>query len=346
MLWDAEQMMDEAVLQISKRYNLTPQQEEYTRLYLKMRVREFLDQYETDVRELLQESIDMRLGRKGGDPNVMVQWAVRAAPVYEAAKKAILDGNNEWGQILDEEQKKIHTTDLRLMETNFTNVTRQLKDWQEGKGQPIFDAQTGRAGGGVSNNPPQIMRKPEIEDQWVAYVEKFISAYKLDDAKKIAAREKIHKDQLEKAKQYREANKDKFRQVEDEKKAVTSEMSPEERAKRILDADRKKNDLEMPVRRLFIEMCRRLESLPSSKQRSEVSETDRKALEDLHRRLAGDPVKNIPDSQSGGPSKVAPDSEKKQDAEVAPTPETQTPAPATQPTENPGTTEKAEPTKD
>ncbi|HWL93220.1 MAG TPA: hypothetical protein VNT79_06770, partial [Phycisphaerae bacterium] len=133
MLWDAEQMMDEAVMQIGRRYTLTPQQEEYTRLLLKKRVREFLDQHETEVRELLQESIDMKLGRKENDPKSMMKWAARAMPIYDAAKTAILDGNHEWGVILDEKQKELHEKDLHLMSTNFSNVTTTLRNWEEGK---------------------------------------------------------------------------------------------------------------------------------------------------------------------------------------------------------------------
>lgn len=290
MLWDAEKMMDDAVDQISARYKLTDQQKEYTRLFLRKRVREFLDQYETDVRELLQEQIDIRLGKKSGDKDAMSKWATRAAPIYEAAKNAIMDGNHEWGEILDASQKEIHNKDLGLMERNFASVTKTLKDYEEGRGPAIGPRGANLANGGVGPNP-QTFTRTEIEDQWIAYVERFISAYKLDDAKKIAAREKIHKDQLEKAKQYREANKDKFRKIEDERKLITVEMTADERMKRIRELDKRKKELEIPIRAMFVDMCRRLDALPSSKQQSEVSEVNKKFLADLHKRLAGESTK-------------------------------------------------------
>ena len=308
MLWDTEQMMEEAVAQISKRYNLTAPQQDYTRLLLKKRVREFLDQYETDVRELLQESIDMRLGKKESDPATMMKWAVRAMPVYDAAKNAILDGNKEWGEILDEKQKVTHKHDLELMDKNFTNVTTQLKQMEEGKARSFDGAKVVGGPGGVSQPGGNVIRRTEIEDQWIAYVEKFINTYKLDDAKKIAAREKIHKEQLEKAKQYREANKDKFRKVEEDRKAITRDLSVEERMKRIKESDLKKKELESPVRQLFIDLCRRLDGLPSSKQRAEVSENDKKALDDLYRRLAGDSTKKPMADREGADSLPAPTS--------------------------------------
>jgi hypothetical protein len=311
MLWDTEQMMEDAVTQISTRYKLTNEQQEYTRLLLKKRVREFLDQYETDVRELLQESIDMRLGKKGTDIAASMKWAVRAAPIYDAAQHAILDGNTEWGQILNDEQKEIHKKDLDLMKKNFANVGGQLKQMEEGKGRMVDDRKVVNNGqGSTPLSGPTVFRRPELEDQWIAYVEKFITTYKLDDAKKIAAREKIHKEQLEKAKQYREANKDKFRQVEEDRKGITRELPVDKRMEKIRDADRKKKELESPVRQLFIDLCRRLDGLPSSKQRSEVTEEDKKALDVLYHRLAGDSTKKPMADREGG-DKPAPTGDEK-----------------------------------
>lgn len=330
MLWDTEQMMDEAVAQISKRYNLTPQQQEYTQLLLKKRVREFLDQYETDVRELLQESIDMRLGKKESDPAAMMKWAIRAMPVYDAAKNAILDGNREWGQILDENQKKTHDRDLSLMDQNFTNVTKQLKDMEDGKG-PKFNRTPSMNDGGVTPTGQNVARRPEIEDSWIAYVEKFINTYKLDDAKKIAAREKIHKDQLEKAKQYREANKDKFRQIEDETAKNLRELPVEERMKRIGEADRKKKELESPIRRLFIELCRRLDALPSSKQRAEVTDAAKKDLDDLYHRLAGDTTKKSMSQRESADRPAQGDEKKPAEPTSAPSTAEESPKPADAP---------------
>lgn len=311
MLWDAEQMMEEAVQQISARYKLTAPQEDYTRLLLKKRVREFLDQYESEVRELLQESIDIRLGRKDSDPAALMKWAIRAMPVYDAAKNAILDGNNEWRAILDEEQIKTHDLDLRLMAANFEGVTGTLRQWEKGEGRLAVAG--GSAGGAAQQSggitgPGALARRPEIEDSWIAYVERFINVYKLDDAKRIAAREKIHKEQLEKAKQYREANKEKFRKIDEEREKIGPEHPVEVRMRMIRETDQKRRDLEAPIHRLFIDLTRRLDTLPSSKQRAAVTEADRKSLDELYRRLAGAGTKSDAASRekagdSAGPSK-------------------------------------------
>src|SRR5262249_16481419 len=125
-LWNVDAMMEDAVKQISRHYNLTKEQEDFTRLLLIKRTKPFLSQYEHDVRELLKESIDMRQGLKPGGADAFKKWAERAEPIYDAAKKAILDGNKEWRVVLNPDQLKIHDNDLALMNTNFEQVTRTL----------------------------------------------------------------------------------------------------------------------------------------------------------------------------------------------------------------------------
>ncbi len=193
-LWDVDQMMEDAVLQITRRYNLNKAQENYTRLLLTERVREFLDDYEANVRELLQQSIDMRANRVDNGPTALMEWALRAAPLYEGAKNAILDGNEEWGQILDPEQKKTHDQDLALMRTNFVNVARTLDTWMEGKGKmPGARPPTAVGNGTLARHDNRVSQpiaaviSDQIEDNWMAYVTQFIAAYKLDDKQQIAA---------------------------------------------------------------------------------------------------------------------------------------------------------------
>ena len=95
MIWNVDAMVEDAILQIARRYNLNKAQEEYTRLLLTQRVRVFLKIHEDDVRQLLKESIDFRTGLKPATPEAIMDWAERAMPVYDAAREAILGGNKE-----------------------------------------------------------------------------------------------------------------------------------------------------------------------------------------------------------------------------------------------------------
>src|SRR5205823_1687555 len=151
-----------------------------TRLLLTKRTRAFLETYETDVRELLKESVDWRTGAKPPSIESYVKWAARAAPIYQAASKAILDGNEEWDAILNEDQKKIHQADVALMKSNFQGISRTMEEWQSGKtpagpkpgGEPPPAVATGpkqAESGKVSSHPPGVIRKLP-EDSWLAYV--------------------------------------------------------------------------------------------------------------------------------------------------------------------------------
>ncbi|HWL93232.1 MAG TPA: hypothetical protein VNT79_06830, partial [Phycisphaerae bacterium] len=96
---------------------------------------------------------------------------------------------------------------------------------------------------------------------------------------------------LDKAKQYREANKDKFAELAQEKAKIGRDVPVAERMNKIRDIDRRKKELEKPLHALFVDMTKRLETLPSSKQRADIADADKKALEGLYRRLAGEVVK-------------------------------------------------------
>ena len=284
-LWNVDAMMEEAVSQIARRYNLNTAQENYTRLLLTKRTRAFLETYETDVRELLKESIEWRLGTKPPTVESYVKWAGRAAPIYQAAAKAILDGNEEWDSILNEDQKKIHTADVALMKSNFAGINKTMEEWQSGKtpagAKPVSpDINNGLATGPrpgevskVSPHPPSFPRKVP-EDSWLAYVNLFIDAYKLDEKQAVAAREKIHKESNDMAVKYRERYKKEF-------EAVAADPKP--------TAKTRQESLDRPLKEMFVSMDRRLDQLLDSKQRAAISPEKKKQLDENYAALAGRP---------------------------------------------------------
>jgi len=307
-LWNVEAMMEDAVIQISRRYNLNKAQEDYTRLLLTSRVKAFLEEYESDVRELLKESIDLRRGLIAGTAETYKRWATRAEPIYKAAQEAILAGNQEWGEILNDDQKKIHDADLALMKSQFTQVTKIMEDWKSGRGVPVSPAAasgTLRSGemAKVSEAQPGIVRQV-MEDNWLAYVNLFIQTFGLDEKQAVAAREKIHKEVREDAKKYREKRKADFAELEEQARLPKPKWQPTELARR-------RGELDRPLQELFIALDRRLQQLPTSKQRAEVDPERRRQLEQMYRSLAGELRDAAGQSQTGktqvrtvGPSPV------------------------------------------
>lgn len=291
MIWDVDTMMEQAVQQISKRYNLNPKQEEYTRLLLKRRVNEFLDQHEVEVRELLQESIDMRKDPSKAGTVALQVWAQRALPLYEEAAQAIIDGNEEWGVILTDDQKKIHNADMDLMKKSFSAATNTITAWSEGKGpaltpiasarKPSTNADDKNDGKGVTNKPVSVVR-PNIEENWKSYVILFAEAYGLDQAATNSANEKIYKEQYDKAQQYRESKADEFARIQ-HRLDTLSRTDYREREK----LQDRKQDLERRIYDLFIEMDERLQRLPTAAQSANVDAKKKKDLENLYAALSG-----------------------------------------------------------
>ena len=315
-LWDTQAMMNQAVDQISRRYNLNDQQKEYTRLLLVSRVTAFLDEHEMEVRQLLQESIEMRTGQRPADAVALQVWANRALPLYAEASKAILEGNEEWSVILDEDQKAIHDRDMALMQRSFKNATTTMNTWQEGKGKlPSVAKQpanqnasavnansndAAKTSGAVSRDPkPANVIK--LEDNWLAYVNAFINTYSLEGKDEVSARDKILKEMYGKARKYRELNSRQFTKLADQQKD-----SAKNKKIRIHDVLNQKKQLELPIREMFVQLDKRLRRLPTAEQFANADADQKKKLEEYYKALAGDAG---PDAKAtagkAGPDKAA-----------------------------------------
>jgi hypothetical protein len=294
-LWNTEQMMDDAVVQISRRYNLNDAQSEYTRLLLTGRVRAFLDIHEKDIRELLRESIDLRLGKSLGSPQAYQKWAERAAPIYLAAQNAILEGNAEWREILDETQKVTHDADLAAMHANFEQVSRMLDTWRAGNAPPMLAnaqqaqnaQQTGLSGGGTTtaqqgrvSDPQQPVIQRQVEDSWLAYVNRFIDTYQLDDKQAISARDKIYKDIRDQATRYRDQKRSEFAALDAETLSAKPKWDKQE-------IERRRKKLERPIGDLFTTLDQRLRTLPDQKQLKNADAEKVRQLEAWYKMLAG-----------------------------------------------------------
>jgi hypothetical protein len=251
------------------------------------RVTAFLEKHEPEVRELLKESIDLRVGKKAGTPQAYASWAIRAAPLYAEAQNAILEGNQEWRDILTDEQKKLHDSDLTQMRSNFQNVDRLLEGWKDGKGNAML-AQTGRniqSGGtttqqGRVSDPQAPVERRQVEDNWLAYVNKFIQTYKLDDKQAISAKDKIYKDIRDEVVKYREKKKEEFAALDAEVLAPKPKLKPAEISQR-------RQELEKPIQEKFVLLDSRLRQLVDRKQIADANPDDIRQLEAWFKMLSG-----------------------------------------------------------
>lgn len=110
---------------LARKYELTDEQDQYTRHLLRERSHEFLDSHQDDLRGLIETLFEVRTGGEMSAEGLM-EWGEAARPIYEDARKLIVAGNDDWREILSEDQKRRHDDDLKLMYESFETTETQL----------------------------------------------------------------------------------------------------------------------------------------------------------------------------------------------------------------------------
>ena len=160
-LWNIDGMVRQAAEEIIRRYKLNDEQAGYTKQLLSKRVNTLLDKHGDKVRKLFREAMVMRMSGKPPTTEAIQSWSQQAVPIYQAVKREILEGNEEWGQILLPNQKEMHQTDIKDMMEDFTQYEQRLDRWSKGG----FDAEkdwikrTRRPARSRTRRPPRIKPK-------------------------------------------------------------------------------------------------------------------------------------------------------------------------------------------
>ncbi len=110
---------------LARKYELTDEQDQYTRHLLRERSHEFLDTHQDNLRGLIETLFEVRTG---GDMSAdgLMAWGEAARPIYEDARQLIIAGNDDWREILSDDQKRRHDEDLKLMYESFETTETQL----------------------------------------------------------------------------------------------------------------------------------------------------------------------------------------------------------------------------
>jgi hypothetical protein len=111
---------------LARRYNLSEEQERYTQAFLREKANAFLDKHREELFDLIDRLVEVRAGGDMEQQELMA-WGKRALPLYEEAKTLIVQGNNDWRGILNEEQRKTHDEDLQEMYAGFVTTEDQLQ---------------------------------------------------------------------------------------------------------------------------------------------------------------------------------------------------------------------------
>ena len=159
---NADLLIDNYARFMSRKYSLTDDQDAFTRQLLRERANAFLDSHENDLRDLFEQLFQVRAGGDIGTDGIMA-WSKRAAPLYEEAKKLIEQGNNEFREILNEDQKKIHDEDLKTMAESFSTTDGMLTRMSSGEMtvEEFRNPRTGRRPKRTTAPPPPQVAQVE-----------------------------------------------------------------------------------------------------------------------------------------------------------------------------------------
>lgn len=264
LYWGVDTIMENYLKQMTRYYNLTKEQEEYTRALMNKRVKQFLNDYEKDVRWLAAEMFDYQVRREMPPTEIAREWGSRGTPLLNAIRQQVFDGNEEWRKVLNEEQRRQHDRDLEQMRKEFDRLEEKFQRWSSG------DIRATDFPGAVSAQPRTVRRS---EDAWQYYVRWFIQQYDLDEGQKQTAYS-VLREMREEAVKYREAHKDEYARLEAAEAHVAAsgpKTDPDE-LKRLKDENAKmaerRRELDRPISvGMFNRLKTHLEGIPTSDQR-------------------------------------------------------------------------------
>lgn len=263
-----DKIMDQAVRNISRRYNLNEEQRKKTDEIMRRDVFRFLREHENEVWPLIHDLI--RSGLKPPENMEDVQRIGKAArPLSKLAKEAILRGNEEWRMYLTADQKRLHDYDLAEMDKTFDQIDRNFERWTKGEppeGSLFPPPPRPELGPPRPTKPTAGLPPPEVDvfdprTIFDTFVEEFIKEYKLNEGQADSARS-ILAEYKAKANDFRNAKKLELTKIAQEMKTSIEGRD----RKRIAAAEMERKKLLAPVYELFGQMEDRLSALLTTAQ--------------------------------------------------------------------------------
>ncbi len=267
-LWDTSSILKMAVNNLAIRYNLNEEQRAYTDDMMTTRVSRFIEKRQAEIWPLLRDLILQQRNGTNPDPDVARRLGPPALKIIREAKEEIFASNEEWREILTDQQKKMHDWDLREMKHTFRAMERNFESWARGDAESsrIFPAVSRRGQPRVPSKPTKsgtlhLPRKddPELDDQFEIYVSKFISDFALRPDQKETAKS-ILREIKHRAADFRKVNAARINEV---KTKLTQARTVGERRK----WNEKRRVVLRPIGDLFGELKQRLDQIPDEAQR-------------------------------------------------------------------------------
>jgi hypothetical protein len=263
-----EKIMEQAVKNIARRYNLNEAQTIETDKLMKREVQKFLKEHEAEVWPVIRDLIAAQFGGKPPEADEAKRIGAAAKPLAGLAKEAIYRANDEWRMFLNTEQKAVHDYDLAEMEKQFQKIDRNFTDWSAGT---PTDAGLFPPPASADLSPPRPTKPspglpdPEVEifriSIFATFVEEFIKENQLNQGQIDSARS-ILKEYEGKANDFKKNKKEELAKVAAAQRAALEARDREKMAA----ADNERKKLLEPVQALIGEMEERLKGLLTSAQ--------------------------------------------------------------------------------
>jgi hypothetical protein len=124
-LINVDALIDNYLRFVARKYNLTEEQDAFTEQLVRARVDEFLNRHYDELADLVDKLVTVRNGGEVA-PDELIDWGRRIQPIYQEAKGIIVQTNEEWRGILNDEQRQMHDEDVKLMWDSFATTEDQL----------------------------------------------------------------------------------------------------------------------------------------------------------------------------------------------------------------------------
>lgn len=268
--WNVPGILETAVNNISRRYNLNEQQREITNEMMTTRVTKFLDDYQDQLWPLIRDLIMYQRKGELPDREAARELGPVAMKIIKEAKEEIFRSNREWGEILTSEQRLVHDYDMKEMAKSFQLIEDNFKGWVEGNPQngSIFPQPRPLVNEPARPTKPKpglpVDKKdvpgPLLDDKFDTYVGQFITDYVLTPPQIEAAQSILREIKL-RAAAFRKANGDKIDEV---KQKLADAKDVKERREVMAQMRR----LTKPINTLFTELKNRLVQIPDRVQRA------------------------------------------------------------------------------
>jgi len=265
-----EKIMQQAVRNISARYNLNEEQRKKTDELMKREVTRFLTEHEKEVWPVIRDILATQMiGKPPSNVDDVTRIGRATKPLARLAEKAIFDANAEWRAYLTPDQKRMHDFDMEEMKKQFDHIHRHLDDWSAGKptDDPLIPpAET------VDRSPPRPPKPPDdLPAAMVSVpnvsifdtiVEEFIKEHNLDQGQIDSARS-ILEEAKAKANDYSNAKKQELGEVAAKQSAAMEKRD----LPGVAEAEAAQRKLLEPFHELVRQMQSRLQSILTTAQR-------------------------------------------------------------------------------